>query len=142
MWCCERQRVELSMHERHSTRSRSNLPIPTVIQVSGDRGATGCNFSRVNRVVFVMKTFLKVGLLVIVAVIVVKCLPLLVAAGFALAGALLGFIALAVSAITALMGSALVLAVLLSPVWLPILALVGVIALIKRSGRKNGGVAA
>ena len=89
-----------------------------------------------------MKTFLKVGLLVIVAVIVVKCLPLLVAAGFALAGALLGFIALAVSAITALMGSALVLAVLLSPVWLPILALVGVIALIKRSGRKNGGVAA
>ena len=69
-------------------------------------------------------------------------LPLLVAAGFALAGALLGFIALGASAIAALMGSVVVLAVLLSPVWIPLLALIGLIALIKRSGRKNGGVAA
>jgi hypothetical protein len=89
-----------------------------------------------------MKTFFKVVLLVLVAVIVVKCLPLLVAAGFALAGAVLGFIALAASSIAALMGSALVLAVLLSPIWIPLLALVGLIALIKRSGRKNGGAAA
>jgi hypothetical protein len=85
-----------------------------------------------------MKTFLKVVLLVIVAVIVVKSLPLLIAAGFALAGALLGFIALAVSALAALVGSAIVLGALLSPIWLPIFALVGLIALIKRGGRKNG----
>jgi hypothetical protein len=88
-----------------------------------------------------MKTFLKVLLLVLVALIVVKCLPLLIAAGFALAGALLGFIALAASAVAALIGSAIVLGALLSPIWIPILAIVGLIALIKRAGRKNGGAA-
>ena len=109
---------------------------------AGDSCGPRCNFSRMKWVVHVMKMFLKVVLLAIVAIIVVKSLPLLVAAGFALAGALLGFIALAASAIAALIGSALVLAVLLSPIWIPILALIGLITLIKRGGRKNGGVAA
>jgi hypothetical protein len=85
-----------------------------------------------------MKGFVKVLLLVIAAIIALKFLPLIFALGLTLAGALLGLIAAAASAVIALVGGVLLLALLLSPIWIPILALVGVILLIKRSNRNLG----
>lgn len=89
-----------------------------------------------------MKTFLKVLLLVIAAVVFVKLLPLIFGLGCLLAGATFGFIALAASVIAALLGSALVIMVVLSPIWVPILAVVGIIALVKRGARQSRGIAA
>lgn len=87
-----------------------------------------------------MKTFAKVMLLLIVAVIAIKLLPLIFGLGWLVAGAVLGFVALGVSATIALMGSALVLVVLLSPVWVPFLAIFGLILLIQRNTRQERGV--
>ena len=81
-----------------------------------------------------MKTFLKVLLIMIALVVAVKLLPAvfvlvcLAAAGIAL---------VAVSGLSILAGilcAALVVAALLSPIWLPVLAIVGLVALC-RSGR-------
>ena len=89
-----------------------------------------------------MKGCLKVVLLVIVALIAVKLLPLIFGLGCLLAGAVLGFIALVASAVAALIGSAIVFAAVLSPIWIPALAIIGLIALVKRSSRRSaGGVA-
>jgi hypothetical protein len=82
-----------------------------------------------------MKTFLKVLLVLIVTIIAVKLLPLTIALGFALGLALVVVAALGLSAIAILICVALALAALLSPIWLPILALFGLIALIKRGTR-------
>jgi hypothetical protein len=54
----------------------------------------------------------------------------------------LGFIAMAASAIATLVGGAIVLVAVLSPLWVPVLAIVGVIALIRRGTRRSGGIAA
>jgi hypothetical protein len=89
-----------------------------------------------------VKTFLKVLLLLVAALLALKFLPLIFGLGCAFALAVLGAIAVGASTIVALVGTALVVAALLSPIWVPILLLVGVIALVKRSGRKNGGVVA
>ena len=89
-----------------------------------------------------MKTFLKVVLLVIAAVVIVKMLPMIFGLGFLFAGAVFGFIALAASVIAALLGSALVVMVVLSPIWVPILAIVGIIALVKRSSGQSRGIVA
>jgi hypothetical protein len=94
-----------------------------------------------------MKTFLKVLLILIAAVLVIKLLPVLLVIGGAgiggllLAGCLLiaavgvlGAVGLSVAA--AVMVVALVLGVALSPIWVPIAVVVGIIALMKRaSGR-------
>ncbi len=82
-----------------------------------------------------MKTFLKVVLLVIAAVVAVKLLPLTFAIGVVLG---LGVVALAVVGVSVLAGLAalvVVLAAVLAPIWIPVLALVGLIALIRRSNR-------
>ena len=84
-----------------------------------------------------MKTFLKVVLLVIAAVIALKLLPLTFALGCLLALGLVGFAVLGVSVISLLLGLVVVLAAVLSPIWVPILAIVGLIALIKRSSKTN-----
>ena len=89
-----------------------------------------------------MKNFLKIVLLVILAIVAVKFLPLIFAFGWLLGGALVGLIALAASAIAALVGSVFVLAAVLSPIWIPLLALIGIILLVKRSNRKTMGVVA
>ena len=90
----------------------------------------------------VVKNFLKIVLLVIVAIVAVKFLPLIFAFGFVLAGAIVGLIALAGSAIVALLGSVLVLVAVTSPIWVPLLALIGIILLVKRSHRRTMGIAA
>ena len=86
-----------------------------------------------------MKGFLKVVLLVIVALVAVKLLPLIFGLGCLLAGAVLGFIALVASAVAALIGSAIVVAAVLSPIWIPALAIIGIIALVKRSSHRSAG---
>jgi hypothetical protein len=89
-----------------------------------------------------MKTFLKGVLLVIVALLAVKFLPLIFALGCLLAAAVIGLLAIGASAIAALLGSAIVLAAVLSPVWVPVLAIIGIIALVKRSSRRSAGLVA
>ena len=88
-----------------------------------------------------MKTFLKVVLLLIVAVIAVKLLPLMFAFGWMLAAALVGLLAVGGSAVVALLGAVLALVVILAPIWIAVLALIGLITLIK-GGTRSSRVAA
>jgi hypothetical protein len=89
-----------------------------------------------------VKNFLKIVLLVLAAIVAVKFLPAIFAFGWLLAGAVVGLFVLAGSAIAALVGSVFVLSVVLSPIWIPLLALIGIIALVKRSNRKSVGLLA
>lgn len=83
-----------------------------------------------------MNTFLKILLCVLAVVIALKFLPFLVGAllvaGVAVvitAALLMGGVGIGV---LALLVTGLVAAALLSPLWIPVLAVVGVIALIRR----------
>jgi hypothetical protein len=82
-----------------------------------------------------MNTFVKVVLLGVAAIIALKLLPLTLALGCVLAAGFFGLVAVGVSAIAALLGAAIVFAAVSSPVWLPVLVAVGIIALCKRGGR-------
>ncbi|MBI5771774.1 MAG: hypothetical protein HZA93_28645 [Verrucomicrobia bacterium] len=88
-----------------------------------------------------MKTFLLVLLILIGVVLAVKLLPFALGLVCVLAGvcALLALVGLSVVAGLACAG--LVLALLLSPLWLPLLAIVGVIALVRKLTRKPAGTA-
>ena len=83
-----------------------------------------------------MKSFLKVLLLVLVALLAIKLLPLTLALGCLLALSIVPLAVVGVSAIVILCGVALVVVAVLAPVWIPVLALVGLIALIKRCTRR------
>ena len=84
-----------------------------------------------------MKTFLMVLLILIAAVVAVKLLPFLFAL-LCVCGACVAVVALiGVSLAAGLLCAGLVLALVLSPIWLPVLALVGLIALIKKLGAKR-----
>jgi len=83
-----------------------------------------------------MKSFLKIVLLVLVALLALKLLPLTLALGCLLALAIVPLAVVGVSAIVILCGVALVVVAVLAPVWIPVLALVGLIALIKRCTRR------
>jgi hypothetical protein len=72
-----------------------------------------------------------------IAILVVKLLPLAIAVGFFLGGAIIAIAALGISAATVVLGLTLVLALLSSPIWIPILAIMGAISLLKRSGRSD-----
>lgn len=82
-----------------------------------------------------MKTFLKVLLLLAAALIAVKLLPLTLIGGCFLALGVIVALALGLSAVAILIALAVALAALLSPIWIPVLALIGVIALFKRLNR-------
>jgi hypothetical protein len=82
-----------------------------------------------------VKTFLKCVLLVLVAIVAVKLLPLTIGLGFLLGFALVALAAVGVSAVAILFGVAVFLLAALSPVWIPLLALIGLIALIRGPGR-------
>jgi hypothetical protein len=88
-----------------------------------------------SRVFVDVKTFLKVVLILIAAVIAVKLLPITLALGLALGLAAVGLAIAGVSIVAALAVMAIFLAAILSPVWVPLLLLVGLIALIKRLTR-------
>jgi hypothetical protein len=84
-----------------------------------------------------MTTFLKVLLLVVLALILVKFLPWMFGLGCLLAAALVGLVAFGLSALVTLLGGVLVLAALLSPIWLPLLLIFGLIVLIRRLVRRT-----
>lgn len=82
-----------------------------------------------------MKQFLKIVLLVLAVIVAIKLLPATLALGFAI-GLTLALLAAVGFSLFAL-GSCVVLAlaVVLSPVWLPVLAIVGLIVLMRRASR-------
>jgi hypothetical protein len=94
-----------------------------------------------------MKTGLKIFLVLIAALLVLKLLPvILVMGGFSLAGlvvvggllvAALGvLVLLGVSVSVAALAVALVVAVALSPIWVLVLAVIGLIFLLKKAKRR------
>jgi hypothetical protein len=89
-----------------------------------------------------MKTFLKVLLLVLVAVVAIKLLPMTIGLGFVLGLLLVGVLALGLSLVAGLAGLGILLGAVLSPIWVPVLLIVGLIALVKRLTRRNSAVAA
>lgn len=86
-----------------------------------------------------MKTLLKVVLLVVLAVVALKLLPLTFALGCVLALAVLALVAVGVSIVGALLAAVLVVTVATSPIWVPILALVGLITLFRRGNGRPAG---
>lgn len=84
-----------------------------------------------------MKTFLKVLLLVIVALVAVKLLPLTIGLGFVLGLLLVALLAVGLSVVGGIAALTLFLGALLSPIWIPVLAVVALIALIKRANRSG-----
>ena len=94
-----------------------------------------------------MKTGFKIFLVLIAALLVLKLLPvILVMGGFSLAGlvvvggllvAALGvLVMLGVSVSAVVLAVALAVAVALSPIWVPVLAVIGLIFLLKKAKRR------
>jgi hypothetical protein len=87
-----------------------------------------------------MKPFLKFALVLVLAVVAVKFLPALALAGV-IAGLTLGALVLGgISLAAILVMVAVVVGVLLTPLWLPVLALVGVVALVRWVTRSSAAV--
>lgn len=84
-----------------------------------------------------MNTFLKAVLLILVAVLAVKFLPAIVALGFMLALSVVALGAVGVSLLAAVALAVTVLVAVLAPLWVPVLMIVGVIVLIRRSSRRR-----
>ena len=89
-----------------------------------------------------MKTFLKVLLLAALLLIAIKLSPVI------FVGALLGLIAavalgaIGLSLVAALAAVVLALAVALAPIWIPVLVVMGLISLFRKSDQKATTVAA
>ena len=66
----------------------------------------------------------------------VKLLPVALVLGLMLGGVAVIVAVVGVSLATGLVGVGLLLAVLLSPIWLPVLALFGIVALVKKANAK------
>jgi hypothetical protein len=79
-----------------------------------------------------VKTFLKVLLGVVGAIIAIKLLPRIIGLGFGLVGALIGLAAAGIAMVAAVFSGAIALVVVLAPLWLPVLAIVGIVALCRR----------
>jgi hydrogenase/urease accessory protein HupE len=88
-----------------------------------------------------MKPFLKVLLLVVAALIAIKLLPLTVAVGCLVALLLAGLAFVGVSVLALVVGLGIVIAAVLAPIWVPVLAVVGIIALIKRTSHRPAATA-
>ncbi|MDP3072099.1 MAG: hypothetical protein Q8N18_17535 [Opitutaceae bacterium] len=73
-----------------------------------------------------MKSFLKIFLLVCLALVALKLLPLTLALGCILAILLAGLVALGMG-----------LTVVLAPLWVPVLVVTGIVSLIVRAGRRT-----
>lgn len=81
-----------------------------------------------------MKTFLKVLLIVVAVIVAVKLLPIAFIAGCVAAGLLAALAVLGVSLAALLVCAALGVAAVLSPIWVPVLAIIGIVSLCRRSG--------
>ncbi len=83
-----------------------------------------------------MKTFLKILVLALLALVVIKLFPLLmIPVVVALVGLLIAGAALAGGALVVLMVTLALLAAL-SPIWIPVLVVIGLISLIRRTPPK------
>lgn len=87
-----------------------------------------------------MKTFLKIVVIVLLTLLAIKLLPVALVLGCIIAGVLGVLVALGVSVLAIVVGTLLALALLLSPIWVPVLAVVGIVMLIKRSSRTSAPV--
>jgi len=85
-----------------------------------------------------MNGFLKLLLIVLCALLAVKFLPEMFAFGCLLAGLLLGLAAVGLPLLAAACVAILAFVVLLAPIWLPVLLIVGLVALIRRLSRGSG----
>lgn len=95
-----------------------------------------------------MKTALKIFLIVLIALLIIKLAPLLLVpaglvfflcllVGGAVTAVLLGCCAGVVGLVVALLVAALALVAVLSPLWIPVLMVLGLIALCRRLGGKT-----
>ena len=87
-----------------------------------------------------MKSFLKVVLIVLVALVALKLLPFAFGLGCALAAAVVGLLFVGVSTLFGLIVAAVVLAAILAPIWIPALIIVGLVVLIRRNSRRAAPV--
>lgn len=83
-----------------------------------------------------MNTFLKVLVVAVAVIVAIKLLPITLLVGCIIGGAALVMTVVGLSAVAIIVAVALALLAALSPVWLPVLAIVGIIALVRRSSRK------
>lgn len=79
-----------------------------------------------------MKTFLKILLFVLLAMVVIHIFPLLLVPATLSVVVMLGLGALLVGVLAALLAVALVVLTVLSPLWLPLLAVFGLVSLCRR----------
>jgi hypothetical protein len=89
-----------------------------------------------------MNKFLKILLLVVAAVVAVKLLPLTLALGFLLGLLLVGLLVLGLSLVGVVFVAAIALGAISAPLWIPLLVVVGLIALIKKLSAKPAASAA
>jgi len=85
-----------------------------------------------------MNAFLKLVLIVLCALLAVKFLPEMFAFGCLLAALLLGLAAVGLPLLAAACAAVLAFVVLLAPVWVPVLLIVGLVALVRRGARGSG----
>jgi hypothetical protein len=84
-----------------------------------------------------MKTFLKVLLVIVAAILILKLLPLALGLLVGLAALVAGIGAVAVGAIAAACCLAFIVIGVLTPIWLPVLVIIGLIALVKKLGNST-----
>jgi hypothetical protein len=82
-----------------------------------------------------MKTFLKVLLIAALLIVAIKISPLLFVGAFAglVVAAVLG--AIGISLLAGLVAVLLALAVALSPIWIPVLCVIGIVSLFRKADR-------
>ncbi len=84
-----------------------------------------------------MKTTLKVVLLVVLAVVALKLLPLTVGLGFAAGLFLVGLLVAGLSLVAAVAVLGLILAAVLAPIWIPVLVVAGIVSLFRRASNRR-----
>jgi len=89
-----------------------------------------------------MKTFLKVLLIAALLIVAIKLSPVIFVGAFVglIAAAVLGVVG--ISLVAALAAVLLAFAVALSPIWIPVLAVVGIVSLFRKGERHPPGQAA
>ena len=93
--------------------------------------------SALRRVFFGMNSFLKIFLLVVLALVAIKLLPLTLAMGCVLGLAVAGLVLVGVSALAGMLAVAVGIVAALAPLWIPVLAIAGLIAVIRRFGPRT-----
>ncbi len=84
-----------------------------------------------------MKTFLKIALIVLAVLVMIKLLPITLLAGCAIGVAAVIALMVGVSAAAAILCIAALFLAVLSPIWLPIVAVIGIISLFRRNKRAS-----